>query len=461
MCGVETWPGLSRRTLRDERGFTVVELLVAMLIIAGGVIALLGVTDSSRRLTSNSERKEAAVHVAEQEIERIQARDYDSIALTASPSHNADTASPDNHVTSGSPARYRWNQVSGATGTEPFALDAVRGVDPTATTWSDGRLSGKLHRYVTWVDDAACGLLCPSAGDYKRITVAATIDGEGGPDKPILVSSLTSDPDTGPTEGVSDGINNVLQAPDTQCLEGGVWGQCAGSALGDVTTWFAYDTPATSSSTRQTIAGDHTTHPTVAALSALTCNLLIITTGCPKPDLLGETPAPVAGDVLPTLFNYSSEAAGSYLGGRVLKRDVGCSGTPSADNSKSHMWTTPPLDAAKQLTGAGGLTVYSQTLNGVSAGATLCVRFYDVPNSLLNLLAFPPTAIGTTSYTLASWPTSAAPVSFNFDFAAANVTVPAGNRIGMRVWPANTSGADIALVYDHPSYLTSIQLNSQ
>jgi len=31
----------------------------------------------------------------------------------------------------------------------------------------------------------------------------------------------------------------------------------------------------------------------------------------------------------------------------------------------------------------------------------------------------------------------------------------------MRVWPANTSGADIALVYDHPSYLTSIQLNSQ
>ena len=52
-------------------------------------------------------------------------------------------------------------------------------------------------------------------------------------------------------------------------------------------------------------------------------------------------------------------------------------------------------------------------------------------------------------------------MAFNFDFRTSDVTVPAGHRIGVRVWPANTSGADLALVYDHPSYPTAVQLNSQ
>lgn len=448
--------------MRCERGFTVVELLVALLIVTGGVLALLGVTDSSRRLTSTSERKEAAVHQAEQEIERLQARDYDSIALSSAPAASSDPASPAYYV-SGSPARYRWNQVTGATGTEPIVTDAAKGVAPEPTSWSDGRLSGKLYRFITGVDDTACGLLCPSTTDYKRITVAATVDGAGGPSKPTLVSSLASDPDTGPIEGVTDGVNNVLQAPDTQCLQGGTWGQCAGSVVGDVTTWFAYDTSAASSSTRQSITADHTVHPTIAALSALTCNALLnILNGCPKPDLLGEDPAPLLGGVLPSLFKYSTDIAGTAVaGGRILKRDVGCSGTPSADNTKSHMWTTPTLPAATKLTGQGGLNVYSQTVDGVAAGATLCVRFYDVSNSILNLLGAPPTAIGTTSYTLSSWPTSPAPVSFNFDFTGSDVTVPAGRRIGVRIWAANSSGADLDLFYDHPSYPTSVQLNSQ
>ena len=393
-----------RPRIGSERGFTVVELLVAILILTGGVIALLGVTDSSRRLTSVSERKEAAVHAAQQEIERLQARDYDSVALTSAPVHDSDPASPDFHV-SGSPASYRWNQVEGQTATEPFAVDPAKGVGSAPVSWSDGRLSGKLHRYVTWVNDTSCGILCPSSGDYKRITVAATVDGQGGPDKPILLSSLASDPDTGPLEGVVDGVNNVLQAPDTQCLEGGQWVQCAGSVLGNVTTWFTYDTPATSN-VRQTISGDHVVHRTIAGLSEVLCSLGVdVLNNCPKPDLLGEQPPPLLGDLLPNLFKYSTDLAGSYVGGRVLQRDVGCSGTPSTNNAKSHMWMTPQLDQAKQLTGEGGFNVYSQTLNGAAAGATLCVRFYDVAPNLLGLLQVNPTPIGTTSYNLAQWPT--------------------------------------------------------
>jgi hypothetical protein len=38
--------------------------------------------------------------------------------------------------------------------------------------------------------------------------------------------------------------------------------------------------------------------------------------------------------------------------------------------------------------------------------------------------------------------------------------VPAGHRIGVRVWTDSSSGADIAAIYDHPSYPTSLQLTA-
>lgn len=155
-----------------------------------------------------------------------------------------------------------------------------------------------------------------------------------------MLSSLVQDPESGPLEGVADGVSNVLEAPETQCLEDGQWVGCAGSALGNASSWFPYDTPA-GAGTRQPIAGDHPLHSTVAVAPGLLCNA-VLTLGCPKPDLLGTTPAP-APDALPELFDYSTDLGGDYAGGRRLQRDVGCGSTPSADNAKSHMWvTTPP-----------------------------------------------------------------------------------------------------------------------
>jgi prepilin-type N-terminal cleavage/methylation domain-containing protein len=459
-------PGLnmdSHRLISSQEGFTIIEMLVGIVMIAVGLLAVIGTLDASRRLVSVSERKEAAVHQAQQEIERLQARDYDSIALNAAPPTDSDPESPLSYVTSGSPPRYRWNRNEGATATEELAIDAEKGVSPAPTPWTDGRLSGQLYRFVTWVDDPGCAeLLCPGSRDYKRITVAVTIDGDAAPNRPILLSSLASDPDSGPLEGVTDGVANVLESPDTQCLEGGVWVECAGSTLANTTTWFAYDTPAPSSDVRQSITGDHPLHRTVALLDTLTCNALI-TTGCPEPDLLGQAPppAPPEGDPLPALFDYSTDLTGGRIGGRALIRDVSCASTPSADNTKGHMWVTPPLDDPMTLTGNGGITLHTQTIDGVTAGATLCVRVYDVPNSLLNLIALPPTPLGdAAAYALGSWPATASPVSFNFDVLTSNVTVPAGHRVGLRIWAAGSSGADLAVIYDHPSYPSSVQLNS-
>ncbi len=52
-----------------------------MLIGSVGVISLIGTFDVSRRVTSYSEMKEAASHVAEQKDEELRALDYGELAL--------------------------------------------------------------------------------------------------------------------------------------------------------------------------------------------------------------------------------------------------------------------------------------------------------------------------------------------------------------------------------------------
>ena len=76
---------------------------------------------------------------------------------------------------------------------------------------------------------------------------------------------------------------------------------------------------------------------------------------------------------------------------------------------------------------------------------------------MLNLLSLPPTEIGRASYSLRSWPTQ--PTRVSFQFRTSNYTIPAGARIGVRIWVADSSGRDIAVIYDHPPYPAHVQLN--
>lgn len=447
------------RGLRSQRGFALVELLVALFIAAIGISAMVGTLDFSRRLVTLSERKEAAVHVAEQEIERIESLEYSKVALTATPAASGDSNDPAFHVVGGTPATYRWHQ--GAAAGEPLVVDATAGALAGAPTpWSDGRLSGFVHRFVTWVD-AACtggaGDVCSGTQDYKRITVAVTVDGTGGPAKPIVLHTKASDPDAAPAGYISDGKENPLENPSITCTEAGQQVECAdGIGSGVASTLFLYDTPA-SNDLREPIAAAHPTHATVASTGTCAASG---DGGCPTPDLLGLTPPPAVSPP-PALLSYSSEWTGaSYPGGRVLVRDASCSQSPSAlDNQKGGYWVTPPLGADSVLTGHGGLTLYSQALGAVDSEVTLCLAFYSQPGTFGPTS---PTEIGRVSHKLEAWPAAAEAVSFTFDFRAGegNVTVASGRRLGVRLWASSDSQADIAAVYDHPTYASALQLNS-
>ena len=188
---------MARSRARDESGFTLIELLIAMMLISLGVMALLGTFDHSRRTSEASEAQEAAVQVGEREVEKIVALGYGPIALSSSPATSSDPTNPNYWVSNSSPASYRYDQ-KGAGASETLAVAAGGGVNNDGGTWGDSRLGGRVYDYVTWVDDpcTACGSATDRAitNDYKRITVAVTANPPSALKKPVLISTIVTDP---------------------------------------------------------------------------------------------------------------------------------------------------------------------------------------------------------------------------------------------------------------------------
>ncbi|MFL5846978.1 MAG: type II secretion system protein [Solirubrobacteraceae bacterium] len=449
---------------RGERGFTVVELLVAILVLGFVALAAGAVLASGTRNASKSETRQNLAHRAQQEVERIASLDYDTIGHPAAPASGSTNTSSPLYWYSTSTGKYRWDRAAaGATTAEPLVIDAANGIVPVQSAWSDGTASGKLFVFVTWVADGKCGTGCPSTKNYKRVTVAVTVDSGAEAAAPVFVSSIVADPHALPAGKIVNGNANPLADPNITCKDAsGATVACTASVgSANVNEWYLSDSPATGSYTAPTVS--HATHPTIAPFGTCT---VVTTTGCPKPDLLSTTapPAPAEGAPAPPLLDYSTDLTSlPHPGGRVLARDVNCAATPSAlDNSKGAMWVTQPLTATTALTGAGGMTVHSQTVGATTAAVTLCVGIYAVPPSLTNLIAVPPVRLGVVAYAVAEWPAAPTPISFSFDFVTGGtVSVSAGYRIGVRVWVAASSGADLVLLYDHPERASVLQLNSQ
>ena len=212
------------RFLDEEAGFTLMELISAMLVTVIGVVALISTLDSSRELIGFSERKESAVHVAEQELERIQSLPYADIALAAAPPACAspcDENEPGFYVTG---TWYRWNQrpwgekcdsagnphlhceqlvIDGDAdpGNVLSAREEIVENGPSGTV----RLRMHLQRFITSVDDDCVKeppnvAGCTGTEDYRRITVAVRVVGvvagqreglvNGGPGRPIILSTV-------------------------------------------------------------------------------------------------------------------------------------------------------------------------------------------------------------------------------------------------------------------------------
>ncbi len=476
-----------------------VELMVAISILIVGIVGTFVGFESSQRLSLVSERHAAMAHVAQREIERVEGIAYSQVGLTSTPSRSTDNTNPDYYVATGPPPTFEWDRVGDVT--EPLDVDSTNGTITPVQSWSEGQLSGQIYDFVTWATDPKCSPGCPSSNDYKRVTVAVTMNGNLQPN-PVYVSSVMSDPQAMPTGGISNGLSgNPLTNPTTTCKDSSGNTVTCSSPIdaGNPNTFYLHDWPATSTGGVQPPSGNHIVHDTVGVVSGLLCTTSQVLAqllgnniaGCPTPDLMDTNPpANLSDGSTPPLYNYSTDLATSgFPGGRLIQptcsNNTGCGTGSTSDcnnggwtnslvNAQSEMWVSSPVTATTTLTGEGGLSMFTQTLNSVQAIVSFCIEVYDVPpsgssGSLIDLLAWPPVDLGGAGYVAetgsggGNWPTSPTQISYIFNFRGSQgaVSIAAGHRLGVRIWVKANANVPIDLLYDNPLYPAQVQLNTQ
>jgi Tfp pilus assembly protein PilV len=199
---------------RSEEGFSLIEVLVAALVLTVGILGLVGAFDSARKLTLLSERRSAMAHIAQLELERLQSYPYSQLAMASAPAHSSEKSSPDYDVAEGAEPTYQYGAVAGETESLVVAAKECASTTETgcgwvavapsarqcsttvgACEWTDGQVSGRLYDFVTWHTDKSCGAKCPAKEDYKRLTVVATEKVPSGTHEPssIRVSTLVAE----------------------------------------------------------------------------------------------------------------------------------------------------------------------------------------------------------------------------------------------------------------------------
>ena len=161
-----------------EDGFGLVEVIVAMVLILVGVLSAFLAFEASQRADGRAERNAAVAHRAQSEIERIQALPYTTVGMESLPSNSGsgNANDPLNYVVN-SPAGYEYDWAQPAK-SEEFVSS---GTLAASSAWTDGKISGTLYRFVTWVADACP--TCANSKDYKRVTVVLTTPGTAAPQK--------------------------------------------------------------------------------------------------------------------------------------------------------------------------------------------------------------------------------------------------------------------------------------
>lgn len=203
---------------RDQAGFTLVEVLAAMLVLILGLGFALDGLHGYVKASLGVQRTSQASSVAEREIETVRSLPYASIALTSTVAHAASGApvgdnnpdNPDYWVNSGT-LRIAANYHDTTVSADPVAAETLLtggSVVHMTTGVAVAGTTATVYRYVTQRSERSCLLAlpigCASVGS-KRITIAVVLDriaggktARNGIIKPVYVSTVVGSPATAP-----------------------------------------------------------------------------------------------------------------------------------------------------------------------------------------------------------------------------------------------------------------------
>jgi type II secretory pathway pseudopilin PulG len=461
-----TW--LKRRLDRAgvETGMTIVEVIVAAMVLALGAMASFGVLSSATKNTQRAKASQVALNRAQLEIEALRSLDNDELALTAVPQHEAGTLNPNYRVnnTNSTFALIREPPADYAPlvyETRPlFGGGFVEGatVDPGPTPFTSGDVTGKVYRYVVWRNDASCpAATCPGTEDYKEIVIAVKID-----------KAANQTAERGYAEVVSDFVDPTDSALDDPIpgANGVVSGQ----------QFYFSDTPCSSSgvTARQDIVANHLLHNTLGTCAS--GPKVETTPGAPDALLTGVPPDPdYLDDSNPALFDYADDfylepTPDTDKGVQILRDTTsGCNYVPVGSTNpeaRMHRWVTDPMAADFKMVEKVTLEFYTRTLNDESYNGELCVYLFkrNKSESLDTRLTDKSTGNLYWKYNPGGtwWRGQWKKERLTMTFASSPYTIFKDERLGvaLSVERTKTTGAALAFMYDHPKYPTRLEVDT-
>jgi uncharacterized membrane protein YgcG len=478
--------------LREDGGFTIIEVLVAALILTLASAALFGVLAAGARNGARAKATQIALDRAQQEMEKLHSLAYEELALTTRPLPSTNPLNPNYRVVNNNFALKREPQEELApmvvnngplTGGEKFVEHGV--VKPGPIAFEDGEVKGHLYRYIVWREDPSCPeSLCPGYQDYKQLVVAVKLDSTGSESRErnyVEVQSAALDPKAvgAPQKSGSGGTGGTGGGGTGG---GGTGGSGESAGTGTAVTaqqFFLSDTPCSAGgvTVRKEISGDHLLHNTLGTCASGPHTGT--TLGAPDALLLGAPPDPdPEDDTNPALYNYSNDG---YLEtnpdtgkGVQIKRDdtSGCHFVPTGTvhpEAQVHRWVTDPFAANFAMSGKVTLEFYTRTLNDALYHGTLCVYLFKrhkINESNEENVYLVNKATGLTYWTYTPqgngfWPRSAwTKVRLSMEFTPTEILAKDRLGVALSVDPGNTDAEAIPIMYDHPNFPTRIEVNT-
>lgn len=460
---------LEIRAGQGERGLTIIEVLVAALILALGAMATFGVLAAATKNAQRAKASQVALDLAQEEMERLRAIPYDHLGLSSLPAHASNSLNPNFRVQAATFALRR-----SPVGEYGPLVSNEAGFSPQSEYFSGnpnaGGTTGTIYRYVVWRDDPKCSEAdCPGSEDYKQIVVAVQPKKLGPGERGYVeVQSGRIDPEA---------LNESTPGG------GGNPGGNPGPTFSGQQFYFS-DTPcaASGSTTRADITADHLLHNTLGTCAS--GPQTGSTVGAPDALLLNGAPDPAPEDESnPGLFDYSNDfylepTPDTDKGVQIRHDDTsGCHYDPTGTTnpeSQVHRWVTDKLAKPFTMTGKVTLEFYTRTLNDALYTGSLCVYLYDrhettgaKPVAEDKLLTDKATGNAYWVYEPEGngfWPRNSwTKVRLTMEFQNAPLTIPSSDRLGvaLSVDPANTPADAIPVMYDHPNYPTRIEVDTE
>jgi type II secretory pathway pseudopilin PulG len=478
----------ARTRLAQDRGVTMIEVVIAALVMVLLALAVLGLGSAASRNTYRAEQSQVLVNQVQAELEHIRQLPFSEVALTSLPTHSTNSLNPNYRVsgtqfalsrdgTNPKPVLYNG-------GTTPTGAAVSGGsIDPGPTPFTSGDVHGNIYRYVVapWNSPGAIPANCTNCtgDDVRRVIIAVTLDStaSGGTRAYQEIQSDVADPEKRSNDNL----------PCSNC----------GSNGGQIATFWLTDTPCNQPS-RQPLTGNHLTHNTRGSCS----NGVQTGNTAGAPDLMFTEPPPESDAGTGTLYDYATDvepaqnpttdsgldiAEPGTQNGCLLSAppagqlDLPVLNTDTNKQTRYHVWLSKPLnDAFKLLDAANAsLQLWTKTINGAGYSGKICIWVFKRV-TVLNLLGqqvivdvpainLDPPLVNAArfEFSRASWPTQWTELAVPMHFIWATNALTGLNVLGqprlgiaIQVERAGTGAPGLEFMYDHPNFESRLEVQT-